>query len=145
VQRIEMPRVRDRMRYGECATLHKYASLMYSVTQREPQKGEPVVLRAKEVQADMAKQAVPQFEMRHRMELALEYGNISVSEIAAELGMSRTTISNWLHGRTEPRRRDLIVWALTCGVPLEWIIDGTVPDAAPAEAEKPKKRTRRPA
>jgi transcriptional regulator with XRE-family HTH domain len=90
----------------------------------------------------MAKQVVPEFAMRHRMELALEYGNISVQEMAAELGMSRTTISNWLHGRTEPRRRDLLVWSMTCGVPLEWLMTGAVPAAVAVEPDTPKKRTR---
>jgi transcriptional regulator with XRE-family HTH domain len=89
----------------------------------------------------MAKQEVPQFEMRHRMELAMEYGNVSVAEMAKELGVSRTTISNFLHGRTIPRRGNLIVWSVTCGVPLDWLIDGDVPEpVATPEPEAPKTR-----
>lgn len=81
------------------------------------------------------------------MELALEYGNVSVTEIAAELGVSRTTISNYLHGRTPARRSDLVVWALRCGVPLDWLLDGsTEPEKStepePAKASKPSKRAR---
>lgn len=60
--------------------------------------------------------------MRHRMELALEYGSVSVNDIARHLGVSRTTISNYLHGRTEPRRGDLIAWAMACGVPFDWLV-----------------------
>lgn len=62
--------------------------------------------------------------MRHRMQLALEQADVSVSEIAAVLGVSRSTVSNYLHGRTEPRRGYLLVWARHCDVTLEWLIDG---------------------
>lgn len=72
----------------------------------------------------MAAKPLPEFEMRHRMSLALEYASVSINEMASELGASRTTISNYLHGRTKPRRPDLIVWALKCGVPFEWIVEG---------------------
>lgn len=72
----------------------------------------------------MAAKPLPEFEMRHRMALALEYGSVDVNEMARELGSSRTTISNYLHGRTRPRRSDLVVWALRCGVPFEWIVEG---------------------
>jgi transcriptional regulator with XRE-family HTH domain len=82
------------------------------------------------------------------MELALEYGNVSVAEMAKELGVSRTTISNFLHGRTVPRKGNLIVWALTCGVPFDWLVDGDVPEPEatpepePANVKKPSKRAR---
>lgn len=70
----------------------------------------------------MQRKPLPEFEMRHRMELALEYGSVSVNEMAAHLGTSRTTISNYLHGRTQPRRGDLIAWCLRCGVPFDWLV-----------------------
>lgn len=60
--------------------------------------------------------------MRHRMGLALEYGSVSINEMARHLGASRTTISNYLHGRTQPRRADLIAWAMKCGVPFAWLV-----------------------
>lgn len=72
----------------------------------------------------MAAKPEPEFEMRHRMSLALEYGSVEISEMARELGVSRTTISNYLHGRTRPRRGDLITWALKCGVPFAWLVKG---------------------
>lgn len=70
----------------------------------------------------MKRKSLPQFEMRHRMSLALEYGSVSINEMAQHLGASRTTISNYLHGRTQPRRADLIAWAMKCGVPFEWLV-----------------------
>jgi transcriptional regulator with XRE-family HTH domain len=63
----------------------------------------------------------PKFEMRHRMQLALEYGSVNVNQMARELGVSRTTISNYLHGRTKPSRGHLIAWAMRCGVPFGWL------------------------
>lgn len=68
---------------------------------------------------------LPVFEMRHRLQLALEFGNVSVVEMADYLEVSRTTVSNYLHGRTQPRRRDLRSWALRCGVPFDWIVEGS--------------------
>jgi transcriptional regulator with XRE-family HTH domain len=75
-------------------------------------------------QEQTKKPQVPQFEMRHRMLLALEYSGVSVNEMAAELELSRTTISNYLHGRTRPRRGELIQWALKTGLPFEWLVSG---------------------
>lgn len=70
----------------------------------------------------MKRKPLPEFEMRHRMSLALEYGSVSINEMARHLGASRTTISNYLHGRTQPRRADLIAWAMRCGVPFDWLV-----------------------
>lgn len=99
----------------------------------------------------MQRKALPEFEMRHRMELALEYGSVTVNEMARHLGISRTTISNYLHGRTQPRRGDLIAWSLRCGVPFDWVVgsesdhvltdDDAPAPPAPAPVKKPK-RTR---
>jgi transcriptional regulator with XRE-family HTH domain len=98
-----------------------------------------VVLQTKQVRASMAVHPIPVFEMRHRMALALEYGSVSVNEIAAELGVSRTTISNYLWGRTVPRRADLVTWAFRTNVPLEWLLDGTVPSDPPSKVKTPKR------
>ena len=82
------------------------------------------------------------------MNLALEYSSVTINEMARELGASRTTISNYLHGRTQPRRSDLITWALRCGVPFDWLV-GTesdhqlvddIPEPEPAPAKKPRTR-----
>lgn len=58
------------------------------------------------------------------MSLALEHADISVNEMAEHLDLSRTTISNYLHGRTKPGRSDLRYWALKCGVPFDWLVQG---------------------
>ena len=78
-----------------------------------------------------ASTGVPQFEMRHRMSLALEYHEISVSDMADYLGVHRNTIGGWLHGRTRPSRAALKLWALRTNVPLSWLITGIAPDYIP--------------
>lgn len=83
----------------------------------------------------MATQAVPEFETRHRMQLALEFADISVLEIARDLRISRTTVSNYLHGRTRPTHATLRVWAATCGVPLDWLETGASSNDAPPDDE----------
>lgn len=107
-----------------------------------------MVQTAKEVRSAMAAKPLPEFETRHRMSLALEYADKSVNEIARELGISRTTVSNYMHGRTQPRRSDLMAWALVTGVPLDWLETGKSdsaslgPDDDPEPAAPVKKRAR---
>jgi len=110
-----------------------------------------VVLPTKHVRAEMQRKPLPEFEMRHRMELALEYASVTINEMARELGISRTTISNYLHGRTQPRRGDLIAWSLRCGVPFDWLVgpdsehyvEDEVPEQEPAPKPATKKRSSR--
>lgn len=60
------------------------------------------------------------------MRIALEYAGVSVASMAETLGCDRNTVGNYLSGRTQPRLPTLRVWALRCGLPLEWITDGVV-------------------
>jgi transcriptional regulator with XRE-family HTH domain len=67
----------------------------------------------------------PRFELRHRMALALEHGQVSKDAMADEIGCGVTTIRNYLRGRTVPSRAVLVAWALRCGVPFDWLAHGT--------------------
>lgn len=62
-----------------------------------------------------------------RLNKALEFSGISSNEMAEHLDVSRTTISNYIHGRTEPKRSTLRDWAMRTGVPLEWLESGKFP------------------
>ena len=64
---------------------------------------------------------VPEFETRHRMQLALERAGVSPHEMAGYLAVSRNTIGNWLAGRTRPPVSALRLWAQKCGVSYEWL------------------------
>ena len=78
---------------------------------------------------------VPAFELRHRLGRALEEGHVSVERMAAMQRISRTTVSNWLHGRTRPQYSAIEVWASRCNVDLEWLAGDDFPphDGDPAE------------
>jgi transcriptional regulator with XRE-family HTH domain len=66
----------------------------------------------------------PQFQLKHRLGLAMEIADIEREDIAAELGVHKNTVANYLRGDTRPSRSVLRVWALRCGVPFEWLETG---------------------
>ena len=66
----------------------------------------------------------PVFEMRHRLALALEVAQLKPETIALEIGLSVTTIRNYLSGRTQPKRAVIIAWGLRCGVDTDWLETG---------------------
>lgn len=70
---------------------------------------------------------VPTFEMRHRLALALEQADLSVNDIADELGVHRNTIGRYLAGKHVPRSV-LIAWSVRTGVPLGWLEYGIITD-----------------
>ena len=70
---------------------------------------------------------VPEWDMLDRLAKALRVGHKSGAQLARELGVHRNTINNYLNGRTRPDRRTLIAWAMSTGVPLEWLESGVVP------------------
>jgi len=61
------------------------------------------------------------------MRIAAEAAGVSIAELAAELGVSRYTVSNYLAGRTRPRRSDYLTWSIRTGVPLSWLLTGQEP------------------
>jgi transcriptional regulator with XRE-family HTH domain len=67
---------------------------------------------------------LPQFEQRHRLQRALEHAGIGPQDMADELGVHRNTVGRYLHGRSRPRRRDLVIWAQRCQVPYDWLVSG---------------------
>ncbi|QYC54954.1 immunity repressor [Arthrobacter phage Popper] len=66
----------------------------------------------------------PQFQLKDRLRLAREQRELEQIEIAAELGMSRATISNYERGVTSPGKLALNAWAAVCGVDPEWLRTG---------------------
>lgn len=70
--------------------------------------------------------AVPAWDLSDRMAKALRHAGLGVQEMGEYLGISRNTVGNYLHGRTQPDKRTLRLWAIRCGVPLEWLEDGIV-------------------
>lgn len=70
--------------------------------------------------------AIPTWNLSDRLTKALRHAKVGVSEMGEYLGVTRNTVGNYLHGRTVPDKRTLRLWAIRCGVPLEWIEDGVI-------------------
>ena len=67
---------------------------------------------------------IPEWTLGWRLQRSLAHGGVSIDDMAAELGVSRQSISRWLNARAVPRIGYLKLWALKTGVPLDWLISG---------------------
>lgn len=66
---------------------------------------------------------IPVLTLGWRLQMALGEG--SAQAMADSLGVSRATISRWMHDKGAPPKRAYIMqWALITGVPVEWLTDG---------------------
>lgn len=84
-------------------------------------------------QSDTSK--VPRFELRHRMDLAMESAGLKAEDMAAEIGRGVTTIRNYLAGRTAPTRAVVTAWALRCQVDRDWLATGIEPGPGTTDGE----------
>ena len=64
------------------------------------------------------------FDKADRMRRALRVSGIAVGDMAAYLQVSRNTVTAWINGRNEPRRRDLAAFAMRTGFPIAWLETG---------------------
>jgi transcriptional regulator with XRE-family HTH domain len=70
---------------------------------------------------------VPRWGLDDRLRKSLSHAQVSIDEMAAEIGVSRQSVSGWLNGHREPRIGFLKLWALRTGVPLSWLLEGVEP------------------
>jgi transcriptional regulator with XRE-family HTH domain len=70
---------------------------------------------------------VPEWTIGDRLRKARELTGLEKAEFAAQLDVSRNTITNYEQGKVKPRTVVLRAWAMRCGVSLEWLRDGTAP------------------
>lgn len=68
-------------------------------------------------------QEIPDWTLGWRLQRSLAHAGIGIEEMAAELGVSRSTISRWVNDHGEPRVGYLKLWALRTGVPIGWLLD----------------------
>lgn len=69
-------------------------------------------------------QTVPEgldFDMADRLRKALRFADISVQEMADELGMSRNSIGRYINGHIQPDLRTMRIWSWKTGAPLDWL------------------------
>lgn len=81
---------------------------------------------------------VPEFHLGDRLSKALDVAGVSVQEMAEYLGVSRNTVSNYIHMRTPVSLGTLRLWAFRTGVRLEWLITGNGDGPEPDEGGGPE-------
>lgn len=66
------------------------------------------------------------FDLIDRLHKSLRTSGKSATALAADLGIHRNTVNNYLSAKTAIDRRTLIAWAQVTGVPLAWLEHGIV-------------------
>ncbi len=64
---------------------------------------------------------VPTWTLGDRLRKAREHANLRQEELAAELGISRASVSVYESGHRPPMRSILLAWAMVCHVDLDWL------------------------
>lgn len=59
--------------------------------------------------------------------MSLEHQDVSVNAMADHLGLSRKTLSRWMHDDIVPKDGIIKQWALITGVPYAWLRYGVIP------------------
>lgn len=68
--------------------------------------------------------SVPQWTLGDRLRKAREHAGLQQVELGDDLGIVRNTVGNYEGDHTRPQRPTIVLWALRCGVPLEWLLTG---------------------
>ncbi|MGG7509424.1 helix-turn-helix domain-containing protein [Plantibacter sp. YIM 135249] len=77
----------------------------------------------------------PTWTLSDRLKKARLLAGLEQAELAARIGASRTSISNYETGRNEPTVSVFVAWSRVTGAPLEWLAEGVKPKTAPSEDE----------
>ena len=80
-------------------------------------------LRNNEAMTTATQTRLPVWTLGDRLAKARRTANMGSAEMAGLLDVSRTTISNYEAGRTEPTAHVLRVWSEVTGVPVAWLLD----------------------
>jgi transcriptional regulator with XRE-family HTH domain len=73
----------------------------------------------------MTQTTVPEWTLGWRLQRSLAHAEMLTEQMADELGVSRSTVSRWLNGHGAPPRIGYLkLWAMRCGVPLDWLVNG---------------------
>lgn len=69
---------------------------------------------------------IPTLTLPDRLKLALRQAGCTRAGMASGMGVSESTINNWLCGRTSPGHADVLLWAQLCAVDHVWLEHGSV-------------------
>jgi len=64
---------------------------------------------------------VPPWTLGDRMRKAREFAGLHQTELAAEIGIGRSSLIKYEKNQAQPPRSVLIAWALRCAVDYEWL------------------------
>lgn len=79
-----------------------------------------------------SEQRIPALTLGWRLQMALGEG--SAQEMADSLGVSRATVSRWMHDKgSAPKRAYIAQWSLLTGVPVEWLSEGISSPTGPPD------------
>lgn len=82
---------------------------------------------------------IPTFTIGDRLRKARETTGLDQATFAAEIGVSRQTVSNAETEHVRPLHITLLAWAARTGVPLAWLETGELP-ARPGHPGHPGRR-----
>lgn len=74
--------------------------------------------------SQMSLEQAPEWDLADRMRKSLRHADIGVAEMASYLGVSPASVSNWINGHNRPSKPTQRLWAMRCGVPLNWLLEG---------------------
>lgn len=74
-----------------------------------------------------------EFDLVDRLNKALRLAEIKPGDMRQVLGVSGSTMTNYLGGKSRPKDGMLRQWALRCGVPFEWLAYGVEPENGPRD------------
>lgn len=67
---------------------------------------------------------IPQFVLPDRLRKAREVADMTQTQLAEVMGLSRRSVSYYESGESVPKRPQLIAWAMATGVSLTWLETG---------------------
>lgn len=79
---------------------------------------------------------VPEWTVGDRLRKARETAGLTQQELAAEIGVSHRSITNYESDRSSPKRPVLVTWAMRTGVDLSWILQQDAP--SPDGGKRPR-------
>ena len=71
---------------------------------------------------------IPPRTLRTRLRDAREWRGLEQADIANELGIGRSTVSNYERGITKPGKLIINAWAVVTEVDVEWLKTGVDPE-----------------